>query len=49
MRRNLQILLLGFIVLFLISATAGGCGKKAPPIPPAEKVSKPQSVIVSKY
>lgn len=39
MRRNLQILLLGFIVLFLISAIAGGCGKKAPPIPPAEKLN----------
>lgn len=36
MRRNLQILLFGFIVLFLISAISGGCGKKAPPIPPKE-------------
>jgi len=38
MRRNLQILLFGFIILFSISVTAGGCGKKAPPIPPAERI-----------
>lgn len=36
MKKRLQLILFIFVIMAIVS---GGCGKKAPPIPPAERLN----------
>jgi len=39
MKKRLQLILFIFVIMAIVS---GGCGKKAPPVPPSEQVDSMQ-------